>query len=452
MLGLKIVDLSRNRQLCRLPSSISKLEKLTTLLLCECESLREVPALSNLVGLKKLDLLGTSIEELPQGLNMLTNLKYLGLGGRLSETLDEPLQNLSKLQHLLVIADRHAKTEFKWETIGIWGKLQNLEKLHLYGLDNLKMVFGEVGAIVESASLPTGTFSSLQDIIIWQCNKIKKLLSVRWLGYLQKLQTVEICGCEQLEEIIGSESKEGEKVTLPNLERLELDKLPQLKTIYSGSLICDSIKKITIRRCENIGSVFWSGFNSLPNLEYLELIDLKNLKSVFDEKGLGLSPLVPPTIFFSLKEIRVRQCDQLKKVFSSGWLLRCFQSLETIEVSGCSQMEELILSSEHEEEKVTLPKLERLELTMLPLLKSICSSSSVLICDSIQILRIRNCEKLKRIPLNFPLLDNAQSSHPPSLKEIVVFPKELWESLEWDHPNAKDILFPFCEFWGIWPD
>ncbi|GLT60632.1 hypothetical protein SLA2020_333900 [Shorea laevis] len=305
MLGLKIVDLSKNPQLSRLPSSVSKLEKLTTLLLCGCESLREVPALSNLVGLKKLDLSWTSIEELPQGLNMLTNLKYLGLGGRLSETLDEPLQNLSKLQHLLVIADPDAETEFEWETIGIWGELQNLEKLHLCYLDNLNMVFGEVGAIAESASLPAGTFSSLQDISVWRCDKIKKLFSVRWLGYLQKLQTTEVLDCEQLEEIIGSESEEGEKVTLPKLERLQLTQLPLLKSIYSGSLICDSIKKIAISGCENIESVFWSGFNSLPNLEYLKLTKLKNLKSVFDEKGLGLSPLVPPTSFFSLKEIRV---------------------------------------------------------------------------------------------------------------------------------------------------
>ncbi|GKV45317.1 hypothetical protein SLEP1_g52422 [Rubroshorea leprosula] len=416
MLGLKILDLSWNRQLCRLPSSISKLEKLTTLLLFNCSSLREVPALSNLVGLKKLDLCWTSIEELPQGLNMLTNLKYLGLGGRLSETLDEPLQNLSKLQHLLVVADSLSKTEFKWETIGIWGKLQNLERLYLDSLHNLNMVFGEVGAIAKLASLPAGTFSSLQDI------------SVRhW-----------------------SESKEGEKVTLPNLERLKLTSLPLLKTIYSGSLICDSIKKIEISDCENIESVFWSGFNPFPNLEYLELISLPHLKSVFDEEGLGLSPHVPPTSFFSLKEIRVSRCKQLKKVFSSGWLLHYFQSLETIEVSWCSQMEELISSSAHEEEKVTLPKLERLELTSLPSLKSICSSSSVLICDSIQSLKIFGCENLKRIPLNFPLLDNAQSSHPPSLKEIAVFPKELWESLEWDHPNAKDILFPFCKFQLTW--
>ncbi|GLT58609.1 hypothetical protein SLA2020_314860 [Shorea laevis] len=222
MLGLKILDLSNNWQLRRLPSSVSKLKKLTTLLLLKCSSLREVPSLSKLVGLKKLDLSWTSIEELPQGLNMLTNLKYLGLGGRLYETLDEPLQNLSKLQHLLVDANLNDKAEFKRETIGIWGKLQNLEKLALRFLDNLNMVFGEVGAIAESAPLLAGTFSSLQYIRVWRCNKIKKLFLVRWLGYLQKLQTIHVGDCEQLEEIIGSESEEEEKVTLPKLERLEL--------------------------------------------------------------------------------------------------------------------------------------------------------------------------------------------------------------------------------------
>ncbi|GLT95997.1 hypothetical protein SLE2022_136470 [Rubroshorea leprosula] len=446
MLGLKILDLHRNGNLHRLPSSVSKLEKLITLSLWGCESLRELPSLSNLVGLKKLDLSWTSIEEQPQSLNLLTNLNYLGLGGELSRTLDELLQNLSKLQHLTV----NTSTKFKWENIGSWGKLQNLEKLVLCNLDNSNTVFGEIGAVANSTPLPAGIFSSLQYISVWRCDKIKKLFLARWLGYLQKLLTIRVKHCDELEEIIGFESEGGEKVTLPELERLELIGLPQLKSVYSGSLICDSIKKIEIKDCYNIKSVFGSGFNPLPNnLEYLELSQLWKLKSVFDEEGLGLSPLVPPTSFFSLKQIRVKACDQLKKVFSSGWLLRYFQSLQTIEVQWCLQMEELISSSAHEE-KVTLPKLQSLELTKLPLLKSICSNSSVLICDSIQSLRIAYCEKLKRIPLNFPLLDNAQSSHPPSLKEIVVFPKAWWESLEWDDPNAKGILLPFCEFQKIW--
>ncbi|GKV46512.1 hypothetical protein SLEP1_g53493 [Rubroshorea leprosula] len=288
MLGLKILGLSNNHELSRLPTSVSKLEKLTTLLLGDCESLREVPSLSNFIGLKKLDLSWTSIEELPQGLNMLTNLKYLGLGGRISETLDELLQNLSKLQHLTI----NTRTKSKWEKIESWRKLQNLEKLDLCNLDNLNTVFGEVVAVAKSAPLPAGTFSSLQYIRVWGCDKIKKLFSVRWLGYLQKLQTIYVHNCKQLEEIIGSESEEGEKVTLPNLERLKLTELPQLKSIYSGSLICNSIKKIEIWNCDNIESVFGSRFNPLPNLEYLYLSQLKNLKSVFDEEGLGLSPLV----------------------------------------------------------------------------------------------------------------------------------------------------------------
>ncbi|GKV46511.1 hypothetical protein SLEP1_g53492 [Rubroshorea leprosula] len=104
-------------------------------------------------------------------------------------------------------------------------------------------------------------------------------------------------------------------------------------------------------------------------------------------------------------------------------------------------MEELISSSTHEEEKVTLPKLQTLQLIKLPALKSICNCSSMLICDSIQSLRISACVKLKRISLNF-----SQSSYPPSLKEIVVSSKECWESMEWDHPNAKDVLLPFCKF------
>ncbi|GLT29350.1 hypothetical protein SLA2020_042220 [Shorea laevis] len=377
---------------------------------------------------------------------MLINLKYLGVGGRLSKTLGELLQNLSELQHLKV----NTFTKFKWGKIGSWGKLQKLEKLNLINLDDLNVVFGEVGAIAKLAPLPAGTFSALQCISVFNCDKIKKLFSVSWLGYLQKLQTIEVFDCEQLEEIIKSEFEAGEKViALPNLESLRLIALPQLKSIYSGSstvLICDSIKKIEIQDCDNIESVFWSGFNPLLNLEYLDLLHLENLKFLFDVGGLNLSPLVPHTSFFSLKEITVSRCHQLRKVLSHGWLLRYFQSLETVEVECRSQMEELISSSTHEEEKVTLPKLQSLKLIKLPALKSICNSSSVLICDTIKSLEIVGCEKLRRIPLNFSLLDNAPSSHPLSLKKVVVYPKRWWESLEWDHPNAKDILLPLCKF------
>ncbi|GLT25679.1 hypothetical protein SLA2020_007930 [Shorea laevis] len=568
MPGLKILDLSSNHKLDRLPSSISKLENLTTLLLENCESLEEVPSLSNLGGLKMLNLYGTSIEELPQGLCMLTNLKYLWLDGKLSNIPDGLLRNLSKLQYLGV----YRTIPLKWEEIGrlrklesldgrlstlddmslfvkserkflnqytilvgscsphdyylynetfpnvmktivcshiniceepnclpsdaqgfyivnckdvrslddIFGfqettdlrhctvvecdglefvvssrclkPLQNLESLHLSCLKKLNAVVGAVEAVAKSAPLPAGTFSSLQIIQVVGCGKIKKLLPLRLLRYLQNLQTIKVRHCYEMEEIIWSEYEGGEKalekLTLPKLERVILEELPELESIYSGSptvLICDSLKRIEIQECLKIESVFWTGFNPLPTLEHLDLSNLWNLKSVFDEEVLGLS--ARPTNFFSLKTICVFDCPKLKKLFSSGWLLGYFQSLETITVSWCEQMEELISSSTYEEkealEKITLPNLRRLKLTFLPKLKSICSSSSVLICDSINRLLICDCKKLKRIPLHLSSLDNGQ---PSSLKEIEVDTKERWESLEWDQSNAKDVLSTFCKF------
>ncbi|GKV45802.1 hypothetical protein SLEP1_g52846 [Rubroshorea leprosula] len=496
MRGLKILDLSNNYKLDRLPRSVSKLENLTTLLLENCKFLKEVPSLSNLRGLRKLNLYGTSIEELPQGLFMLTNLKYLWLGGSLSDIPDGLLRNLSKLQclgvdgtiplkgeeigrlrklesldgRLSTLDDMSlfVKSERKFlnqytifvgsysprdyslenETIsnvvksivcchidicevpnwlpsdaqGFYIKdckdvrslddisgfqeatdlrhctvdgcdglefvvssrclkpLQNLESLYLYNLKKLNAVVGVVEAIAKSAPLPAGTFSFLQKIEVVGCEKIKKLLPLRLLWYLQNLQTIKVRHCVQMEEIIWSEyegEKALEKLTLPKLERVILQYLPALKSIYSCStivLICDSLKRIEIRGCQEIESVFWRGFNPLPTLEHLDLCYLMNLKSVFDEEILGLS--ARPTNLFSLKKIFVKWCPKLKKVFSSGWLLGYFQSLETIAVDSCAQMEEVISSSTYEEkealEKITLPKLQRLELSRLPELKSIC--------------------------------------------------------------------------------
>ncbi|GLU23391.1 hypothetical protein SLE2022_394020 [Rubroshorea leprosula] len=98
----------------------------------------------------------------------------------------------------------------------------------------------------------------------------------------------------------------------------------------------------------------------------------------------------------------------------AAWLLP-----ETIDVVYCEQMEELMSSSTYEEkealEKIIVPNLQRLKLKKLPELKSICSISSVLICDSIKSLEIGDYEKLKRILLHLSSIDNGQ---PPSLKQI----------------------------------
>jgi disease resistance protein RPS2 len=52
------------------------------------------------------------------------------------------------------------------------------------------------------------------------------------------------------------------------------------------------------------------------------------------------------------------------------------------------------------------------------------------------------------MPICLPLLENGQPSPPPSLKYINALPEEWWETVvEWEHPNAKDVLRSLVKFW-----
>ncbi|GLT51497.1 hypothetical protein SLA2020_249030 [Shorea laevis] len=143
---------------------------------------------------------------------------------------------------------------------------------------------------------------------------------------------------------------------------------------------------------------------------------------------------------------------QKTKLFPSWQSVEYLQSLERIEVYDCEEMEEIIGSDPDEEggdiiKKLILPKLKELKLCKLPALKSICCRRAVMVRDS---LGISDCKGLTRMPLSLPLVDSAQPYPPPSLKKILIRRGELewWESLEWDHPNAKDVIQPMVQFYS----
>ncbi|TYH74584.1 hypothetical protein ES332_D05G409500v1 [Gossypium tomentosum] len=422
-----------------LPNSISELKNLKTLLLCGCSKLRDLPCVSMLQELKKMDLSRTKIEEVPEGIDMLIKLRYLDLEVRsLKEISAGLLPKLVHLQHLSFDVDNE-KTSLKAEEMEPWKKLECLT--------------GRFEDISEFNKF----ISSMQQS---KKNLIKYNLQVG-LSILRRTRGKTVT-------IGGVQNWEGELILHP----IEIQELTILKCDYLRSLVNDnsSFKNaIDLRVCRiwgcrgiecvvSLSSFASSSAHPFQSLEILGLINLPKLSAlIMEDEGIGsatTSTLAPSAPFSHLKVIFITKCSSMKTLLPH-WLLPNLQNLEQIWVSDCDEIVEILgaPTSEVEEKgsdaliKFHLPKLRELRLRKLPNLKIICSKSGVMVCDSLQLIHITRCGKLKRIPPFVPLVGNGQpfAYAPPSL--TIRSSTEWWESLEWDEdPNFKNVLQP------LWKD
>ncbi|XVF83876.1 hypothetical protein PTKIN_Ptkin16aG0528700 [Pterospermum kingtungense] len=158
-----------------------------------------------------------------------------------------------------------------------------------------------------------------------------------------------------------------------------------------------------------------------------------NKKVVFEGKDMNFDDgVILPS---DIQQLELYGCK-------AKWDLR---NLEVINVMRYQEMEEIIVPEKEGimKFKYSLPKLWKLFLVDLPELKSIYSENGVMVYDSLQHMEIINCTKLKRIPLHLPVQEPASL---PPFKEICMGPKQWWESVELDHPHAKNVLVPLLKF------
>ncbi|XP_034897076.1 probable disease resistance protein At1g61300 isoform X2 [Populus alba] len=393
--GLKVLNLSFTG-IGNLPDSVSDLVSLTALLLRKCDNLRYVPSLKKLRALKKLDLSGSrALAKMPQGMECLTNLRYLIMNGCGEKKF--PSGILPKLSHLQVFVLENftnAPITVKGKEVG---SLRNLETLECH--------FEDFSDFVEYLRSRDGILS------LSTC----KILVGEVGGYL-----------EQCIETFPSKT-----VGLGNLS-INGDRDFQVKFLNGiQGLICECIDARSL--CDVL---------SLENATELERISIRechNMESLVSSSWFCSAPPRLPSCngtFSGLKQFFCFDCKSMKKLFPLV-LLPNLVNLERIHVSFCYKMEEIIGTTDEESStsnsimEVILPKLRFLGLFDLPELKSICSAK--LICNSLEVISVKCCEKLKRMPICLSLLENGQPSPPPSLKEIDVYPKEWWESVvEWD--------------------
>ncbi|KAL9344329.1 hypothetical protein Peur_062004 [Populus x canadensis] len=371
-----------------------------------------------------------------------------------------------------------------------------LEVIHIKDCNSMESLISSSWFCPSPTPLPsyTGVFSTLKKLICSGCSSMKKLFPLVLLPNLVNLEVIRIMYCEKIEEIIGrtrsyeESSSNNTLFKLPKLRELKLIDLPELKRIGSAKLICDSLQQIEVRNCNSMESLVPSSWISLVNLKRITVAECEKMEEIIggkrsDEEGVigeesssNSTEFKLPKLRYlelenlpelkricsvklicdSLQVIEVRNCNSMEILVPSSWI--CLVNLEWITVAGCQKMVEIIDGTRSDEQGVMgeesssnitefkLAKLSELELEDLPELKRICSAK--LICDSLQVIKVEGCEKLKRIPICLPLLENGQPSPPPSLRRMHIKPKEWWESVvEWEHPNAKDVLRPFVSLW-----
>ncbi|RWR72006.1 putative disease resistance protein [Cinnamomum micranthum f. kanehirae] len=211
----------------------------------------------------------------------------------------------------------------------------------------------------------------------------------------------------------------------------------------------NELKECWIIRCDKMKTLFDGDEQQetcalLPNLKKLQIEILPELRSLFD------GPLLPGSLS-KLTELRLQYCDNLKKVFQLG-IIRQLCSLESLEVRYCLTVEQIIEIEEemsmsvashthnvisYNNDRLILPNIKKIILSSLPELVSICRGFSNFEWPSLETIYIWDCPKLKSLSF----LSNGTNIVAPALERIDC-ESEWWEALEWEDNDIKQRLQP----------
>uniref|UniRef100_A0A9I9EB32 Disease resistance protein At4g27190-like leucine-rich repeats domain-containing protein n=1 Tax=Cucumis melo TaxID=3656 RepID=A0A9I9EB32_CUCME len=277
--------------------------------------------------------------------------------------------------------------------------LSKLEFLYLKNLENLE-------SVIHGYNHGESPFNNLKNVIVWNCNKLKTLFLNCMLDDVSNLEEIEINYCKKMEVMITV--KENEKATnhieFTHLKSLCLWTLPRLQKFCSkiekfGQLGEDNSKNLktsTISNTINIDESFFSEEVSLPNLEKLKIWCIENLKMIWSYN------ILIPNSFSKLKEIDIYSCNNLQKVLFSPNMMRILTCLKVLRIEDCKLLEGIFEVQEPisfaEASRIVLQNLSELKLYKLPNLEYVWSKNpcELLSLVNIKSLTIDECPRLRR--------------------------------------------------------
>ncbi|GMN68302.1 hypothetical protein TIFTF001_037360 [Ficus carica] len=200
-----------------------------------------------------------------------------------------------------------------------------------------------------SDQLPTTLhLQNLTTLRVYDCNNLKHLLSVATARSLVHLQTLDIVGCEMMEEVLITEEhgeQRLEKISFPKLRYLQLGSLPKLEKFCIGdSVEFPALKLLGVQQCPRLKQfifnptsgeitsmaeqIFLTGKVMCPELKYLTMDDRQVINKIWHPQ----SSSVP---FCTLRDLRMVYNDEKSVVFPFEFIQR-FENLEVLCFEGLS--------------------------------------------------------------------------------------------------------------------
>ncbi|KAL5166952.1 putative disease resistance protein [Glycine soja] len=247
-----------------------------------------------------------------------------------------------------------------------------LESMCLYKLDNLEKICG-------NNHLEEASFCRLKVIKIKTCDKLENIFPFFMVGLLTMLETIEVCDCDSLKEIVSIERQthtiNDDKIEFPQLRLLTLKSLPAFACLYTNDKMPSSAQSLEVQvqnRNKDIITEVEQGatsscislFNekvSIPKLEWLELSSI-NIQKIWSDQSQHC--------FQNLLTLNVTDCGDLKYLLSFS-MAGSLMNLQSLFVSACEMMED-IFCPEHAEQNIDVfPKLKKMEIIGMEKLNTI---------------------------------------------------------------------------------
>ncbi|XP_010654604.1 probable disease resistance protein At5g63020 [Vitis vinifera] len=293
---IRVLDLSDNRNLVELPLEICRLE-----------------------SLEYLNLTGTSIKRMPIELKNLTKLRCLMLDHVVALEVI-PSNVISCLPNLQMFRMLHALDIVEYDEVGVLQELECLEYLSWISITLLTVPAVQIYLTslmlqkcvrdlclmtcpgLKVVELPLSTLQTLTVLRFEYCNDLERVkinmglsrghisnsnfhnlvkvfimgcrfLNLTWLIYAPSLEFLSVRASWEMEEIIGSDEYGDSEIDQQNLSifsrlvTLQLEDLPNLKSIYKRALPFPSLKEINVGGCPNLRKLPLNSNNATNTLK-----------------------------------------------------------------------------------------------------------------------------------------------------------------------------------------